>query len=91
MSRDLKVKTLEFVQDPDPVLVPPSCLFRARTPVGDFAYGCDLEGVIYWVADKKDFEGEDVGSLEEARLAAIKSYEKAVLNHPVIRLLETAK
>jgi hypothetical protein len=63
-------------------------IWEANTPVGKFAFGCDLDGTWYWHGGM-DFDlGADVATRDEAEAGATAAYVSAVMGHPVAALLE---
>jgi hypothetical protein len=64
-------------------------IWEADTPVGRFAFGCDLDGIWYWQGCVAFDLGADVATREEAEAGATASYVRAVMGHPVAALFES--
>lgn len=82
----MKIKDPTFTDVSGDSMLGPYVAYEAVTPVGTIQYGTDPEKVHWWT----DCFGRMffAGSLDAAREKAITAYQRAVLSHPVVKLIE---
>ena len=81
-----RVKPLEFVSEHSVSSLGPYRFFRAKTVLGDVTYGTDAERVS-WYCGPEQKSPISCRSEDAAQQLARRSYETAVLNHPVLSAL----